>query len=103
MMLRAVRGKEETSHPCHVQHTPSTAQLVWKAASVPLPSPAQIQTLFRRYLVLRVSRQIGRYLSNKMVRLALSDWISRLSIQLLTGGFQPRSDGLMYRIPLDPG
>ena len=103
MMLRALRGKEETSHPCHMQHNPSPAQLVWKAATVPLPLPAETQSVFRWYLVLRVSRQIGRYLSNKMVRLALSDWISRLSIQLLTGGFQPRSDGLMYRIPLGPG
>lgn len=103
MMLRTLRGEEETSQPCHMQHNPRTAQLVWKAASVPLPLPAEVQSLFRWYLVLRVSRQIGRYLSNKMVRLALSDWISRLSIQLLTGGFQPRSDGLIYRIPLSPG
>lgn len=51
------------------------------------------------YLVRRVSRQTGRYLSNRMVRLALSDCTSLLSIQLLTGAFQPRSEGLMYRIP----
>ena len=51
------------------------------------------------YLVLSASKQVGRYLSNRMVRLALSVWISLLSIQLLTGGFQPRSAGLMYRIP----
>lgn len=51
------------------------------------------------YLVLRVSKQVGTYLSNKMVRLALSVWISLWSIQLLTGGFHPRSAGLMYRIP----
>ena len=30
------------------------------------------------------SRQPGTYLSNRMVRLALSDWTSRVSIQLLT-------------------
>lgn len=54
---------------------------------------------FLAYLVLSVSKQIGRYLSNRMVRLALSVWISLLSIQLLTGGFHPRSPGLMYRIP----
>lgn len=52
------------------------------------------------YLVLRVSRQDGRYLSNSMVRLAFSDWTSLLSIQLATGGFQPRSAGLIYRIPV---
>lgn len=51
------------------------------------------------YLDLRVSRQEGRYLSNSMVRLAFSDWTSLLSIQLDTGGFQPRSAGLMYRMP----
>lgn len=51
------------------------------------------------YLVLRVSKQVGTYLSNKMVRLALSVWTSLWSIQLLTGGFHPRSAGLMYRIP----
>lgn len=51
------------------------------------------------YLALSASRQEGRYLSNRMVRLAFSDWTSRLSIQLDTGGFQPRSAGLMYKIP----
>lgn len=51
------------------------------------------------YLVLRVSKQVGRYLSNRMLRLALSVWTSRPSIQLLTGGLHPRSAGLMYRIP----
>lgn len=51
------------------------------------------------YLVLSVSKQAGRYLSNRKVRLALSVWVSLLSIQLLTGGFHPRSAGLMYRIP----
>lgn len=54
-----------------------------------------------QYLVLSVSRQDGRYLSNNMVRLAFSDWTSLLSIQLATGGFQPRSAGLMYRIPAE--
>lgn len=53
----------------------------------------------RVYLDLSVSRQDGRYLSNSMVKLAFSDWTSLLSIQLETGGFQPRSAGLMYRIP----
>lgn len=52
-----------------------------------------------RYLDLRVSRHEGRYLSNRMVRLAFSDWTSLLSIQLDTGGFQPRSAGLIYRMP----
>lgn len=51
------------------------------------------------YLDLSVSRQEGRYLSNSMVKLAFSDWTSLLSIQLDTGGFQPRSAGFMYRIP----
>ena len=51
------------------------------------------------HLDLRPSRQEGRYLSNRMVRLAFSDWTSLLSIQLVTGGFQPRSAGLMYRMP----
>lgn len=55
---------------------------------------------FLAYLVLSVSKQIGIYLSNRMVRLALSVWISLLSIQLLTGGFHPKSPGLMYRIPV---
>lgn len=51
------------------------------------------------YLDLWTSRQDGRYLSNSMVRLAFSDWTSLLSIQLETGGFQPRSAGFMYRMP----
>lgn len=55
------------------------------------------------HLVLSVSKQVGRYLSNRMVRLALSVWISLLSIQLLTGGLHPRSAGLMYRIPVSTG
>lgn len=54
---------------------------------------------FWAYLVLSVSKQVGRYLSNRMVRLALSVWTSLWSIQLLTAGFHPRSAGLMYRIP----
>lgn len=58
-----------------------------------------LSSCFLAYLVLRVSKQVGRYLSNKMVRLALSVWTSLWSIQLLTGGFHPRSAGLMYRIP----
>lgn len=52
------------------------------------------------YLVLRVSRQTGRYLSNSIIRLAFSDWTSLLSIQLDTGGFQPKSAGLIYRMPV---
>ena len=51
------------------------------------------------YLVLRTSRQEGRYLWNSTVRLAFSDSSSLLSIQLDTGGFQPRSAGFMYRMP----
>lgn len=54
----------------------------------------------KHYLDLRVSRHDGRYLSNKMVRLAFSDWTSLLSIQLDTGGFQPKSAGLMYKMPV---
>ncbi len=52
------------------------------------------------YLDLSVSRHDGRYLSNRMVRLAFSDWTSLPSIQLDTGGFQPKSAGLMYKIPV---
>lgn len=58
-----------------------------------------VSARFLAYLVLSMSKQVGRYLSNKMVRLALSVWTSLWSIQLLTGGFHPRSAGLMYRIP----
>jgi hypothetical protein len=58
---------------------------------------------FFAYLVLSVSKQVGRYLSNRMVRLAFSVWTSLWSIQLLTGGFHPRSAGLIYRIPGSTG
>lgn len=51
------------------------------------------------HLCLSASRQVGRYLSNRMVRLAFSDCTSLRSIQLDTSGFQPRSAGLMYRMP----
>lgn len=61
------------------------------------PTPAEPQR--SHHLVRSVSRHTGRYLSNRMIRLALSDWTSLLSIQLDTGGFQPRSAGLMYRMP----
>ncbi len=33
---------------------------------------------------LHTSRQTGTYLSNRIVKLARSDWTSRVSIQLLT-------------------
>ena len=48
---------------------------------------------------LMVSRHVGTYLSKRMVRLARSDWTSRVSSQLLTYGFQPKSAALMKRIP----
>ena len=58
--------------------------------------------IFKRcYLDLRVSRHGGRYLSNRIVKLAFSDWTSLLSIQLDTGGFHPKSAGLIYKIPAE--
>lgn len=84
-------------HWAALEHSPSTAGL--EGGERPPALASGDATTLQWHLVLRVSRHTGRYLSNRMVRLALSDWTSRRSIQLLTGGLQPRSEGLMYRIP----
>lgn len=76
-------------------HTP-TSYVTNMTAGTALPVWSLQELL---YLDLRASRQEGRYLSNRMVKLAFSDWTALLSIQLETCGFQPRSAGFIYRIP----
>lgn len=92
------RSKPPTSAPSHPPKICHILRQLDRTASTAAHSDTE-QTEEMLHLDLRTSRQGGRYLSNSNARLAFSDWTSLLSIQLSTGGFQPRSAGFMYRMP----
>lgn len=69
MMLRALRGQEETSHPCHMQHYPNTARESGKcppalpsrdtAALLMVPCSEGVQA--NRQVLVKQNGQVGSF------------------------------------------